>query len=1789
MLITLYDRSGEKKAELSPNDSSTQVKEIQGDNVLTLSFTHWEHIDLDVDDYADFEGERYWLTERYRPKQNSTKEWVYDIKLYGTESMIKRLLVLKSVDGEEEPVFTLTAPAREHVAMIVKCMNDGMGNITDWKVGQVDGTENIVIDYFGKYCDEALKEIAEKVGAEWWVEGTTVNVCRCEHGEPLHLGYNKGLTSIQPDTADNVKFYTRLYPKGSSRNIDREKYGHARLQLPDGAKYVEVNADKYGRVDHYEEDAFADIYPRRVGEVSSEVKTGEDGKPFTIWYFRDDELPFDPNDYEIANLVKRVSFQEGSELVGLGDEDGGTYYFEVNYESKSGEFEIITTWPYDDGTQLPGVAGSKLVPKVGDRYVLWNIRMPDEYYGLAEEEFLAAVDRYNAEHALDIAVYRCPTDHVWIEEQEAELQVGRRVILESDEYFPEAGCRESRITRITRRVNLPTQMDIEIGDALGRTSQQKLTDSINEARAYAAGTAGGGGLPDIIRTGDRTVWTDNNLLSARRAMAEFLSKTRPDVAEKLIRFIEGLEVGDWEPGVSGLKAWTDAGGDTWIETDNVRARKKAFFKSLAIEEAEYVGGELVLTPGGGIECTEAVALGRVDGRVRGWRCLYMSRDTDGKAVHCRIRERDLVKCQTFNLGHAGADGSYSDAENRYYWREVTAVGDPAAEADIVRDEQGREYCYIELGNLPGEYDPVGTDAPAEGDSIVQLGNRDDALRQKAIIISTTDTSSPSVRMFTGIDDFTLRGRMEVGLGVDETGKVYFRLGESGASQYLDYRQGQGLEVAGRISVRSTIGDTPIEDALKGTYRMELTPGALAVPCNADGDISQDEAMPAVEVTVYKGNQMMTQGRVNGYEAGTPAGTGLSFYRDTASPGVRFRLSDGSAMPADTATATCGVTVYENGREVATLVSAVSVYKVRPGQAGIPGESALRLVPSRDVVTIPCNANGVVTANGGQSVSDTLRSTTRVSLRLYKGSKLVGEPAYSKTSESNCTALLNNGVLYITQITADTAYVTVRGADSDGSYAEATVNFSKLKQGAAGEAAVVYTIEPSAQIIKKGPDDTFSPASLTCTVYETTGSEARKATDARPLYYRRNKGGTLSGWAALTLESGISGVVAPAAGDTELIFGLFSDTTAGRTLLAQARVPVLADAEDWGGNGINLLRDTNQGARHWEAGVHYENATTYPNDPNDYVSLGEGAAVPPGVLLTNGYMYPYGFSKTDYIPTSINYQMFFAAQEGLRLELDRKYTLSFEMTVEYTGTNLGYSYGLNRWVSSARPQNLIGGGRLPAQSTRARRTMAVSHCFVPSEINTGWDMDGLYTVGHFNLNVDQSETRTDSSTAVYSVEVRNVKLEAGTAGTGWTPSPHDVNYLMQAFKENTTIEGGVIMTSRVRVGYTNSQGIWTETGGLNGAVTNVSGTVQTDAPILYCGGQMVDRASSASDGAATSMIRLDGTAYFCANTVRMLPERMEVGDGVVLDAGGLHLYDADGRERLSVRNGPVGDLNGLDNLTPIAVEGNVQGTMALYCTERDSGTGIRPDTPGHYLKSYSSSGTVSIGSGLLGNDYRLSVTVEARFTLTPWGTGMKADVGLSAVLYRQGATGSAQRVATSALSLANSGNVFTGRAALALRLEKGWRYYIRIEGSAASVSNAANMTGVSCVTTVHGSATPVIHKTVLGDDGFVSGWGSGVVHVKEDEVNLVNGDCRMSLRSYNAVEIAQGNATLSIYTYGDYQNAHNEVMLTLDSGMDSQMDVKLTQGMILLRTAEMNRNGDFMLLDLAALKDKGFLK
>lgn len=732
MLLTLYDQYGNEKAELQANDSSTQDKEVQADNVLSLGFTLYEHVSIDVNDYVDFGGDRYWALEKYEPAEKSSVEWEYNVKLYGIESLIKRFLVLNNTDGENEAVFTLTARPVDHVRLIVKCINDGMDQTTNFKVGSVEGTDNVVINYEGKYCDEALKELAETIGVEWWFDGETLNLSRCEWGSAVVLGYGEGLTSLEQDKADNVKFYTRLFPIGSSRNIDRERYGASRLQLPGGAKYVDIPdlVERYGVFHHYEQEAFSGIYPRRVGVISSvrweEVKD-PDGNPFTIWYFKDNGLTFDPNDYEIGGLVKHVSFQSG-ELEGRD--------FEVNYNSKTKEFEIITTWPYDDDMQLPDVHGGQLVPAPGNTYILWNIRMPDEYYTLAETEFQTAVEAYNRKHTQDVSRYKGPTDHVWIEETGTELEIGRRVRLKSQEYFPRLGYRESRITRISRSVNLPSQMDIEISDALSSGTLDKIDDAISDAKSYAGSILGAVNVPDLIRSWDETKPTDNNIYSARRTHKEFLSKNTADRAKKKIIFDEGIEAGDYEAGERGghidgqgnaelltlvvrqllrsarfVDGFGGEGWQLWIDEqelanltiDKLTVRQVMTVFELLVDKVRSVGGQIVVSAANGkIKTVE-----EVDDY---YKITFEQENT--------FQAHDLMRCQTFTGGKL-----------KSYWVEVAAVDGNSVLVEA------------------SEFD---TSLPAAADEVVLMGNTEDTLRQNLILISATEDGQPRIDVMDGV-------------------------------------------------------------------------------------------------------------------------------------------------------------------------------------------------------------------------------------------------------------------------------------------------------------------------------------------------------------------------------------------------------------------------------------------------------------------------------------------------------------------------------------------------------------------------------------------------------------------------------------------------------------------------------------------------------------------------------------------------------------------------------------------------------------------------------------------------------------------------------------------------------------------------------------------------------------------------------------------------------------------------------------------------------------------------------
>lgn len=715
MELKVYDKSSNLRVILSPSDNSTQQEILQGGNVFSLSCTNYECISLEVNDYVDFCGKRYWVAEQYIPKMKSTKEWTYSVQLLGLESLIHRFLVLKLVDGDNEPVFSYTAPASEQLALIVACINVGMGT-TDWKVGEVIATENLVLDYDGTYCDEALKNLADKSGSEWWVDGTTINISRCEHGEAIPLAYGDGLITLDVATANNVKFFTRLFPFGSSRNIVASDYGYSRLQLPSRLKYLEQDVDAYGVIDHFERDAFADIYPHRVGSVSSvrsEERTGEDGSPFTVYFFKDDSLNFDPNSYEIAGLIKRVSFQEGSELAGLGE--GDEHYFEVNYDSKTKEFEIITQFSKDGGTQFPG---GLLVPKDGDKYILWNIKMPQEYYPLAEKEYEDAVIKYMADNRKNVSVYKGKTDYVEIEQRNYTLTLGQRIKLISDKYFPKTGYRISRITKITRKVNRPTEMDIEVSDVLSQSTLSNISDSVSDTKSYVKALASS--LPDIVKSWETTKLTDSNILSALRVLLEIakhaISKEHDDKSEGIITFMRGLisndvvkaklgaKFGDFvDSMIAGKGAGIDERGNAQVESLEVRSYMKVM--ELIINRISAVESDFNFTESGTIDKVEELEPGTYLLTIRKrW-------DFDFTA----FREHDVVYGSINTLL---SDGSYFTS-----WFRVLSVNTSAN--------------TLTVATYPDNEVPAGKNfAPASGMNISRRGNAQNEDRQSCWYISS---------------------------------------------------------------------------------------------------------------------------------------------------------------------------------------------------------------------------------------------------------------------------------------------------------------------------------------------------------------------------------------------------------------------------------------------------------------------------------------------------------------------------------------------------------------------------------------------------------------------------------------------------------------------------------------------------------------------------------------------------------------------------------------------------------------------------------------------------------------------------------------------------------------------------------------------------------------------------------------------------------------------------------------------------------------------------------------------
>lgn len=914
MELKIYNSTGALKLTASPNSTSTVTGEVMGEYAVSAAFTHTAFVQLDVNDYVLVEGVKYKLKAAYKPVKKNTQTFSYQVKFYAPIHDAEDALFLYEADGDTTTEFSYDGGPREHLQLWVDNMNRIAGGDL-WSIGTVITGENRTIDYRNVYCWEAAfgsNGIAATYDTELWADGYVVNLCKASRGEIVELGYQKGLTQLQPEENGEMRFFTRLFPLGSTRNIDPTKYGASRLQLPSREKYVDRNVDLYGVKEAWEEAAFADIYPKYVGSVTSvrsEQLTNEEGREYTVYYFKDSGMTFNPNDYEIPEYTKMLAFQTG-DLAGRGNDEG---YFEANWHADTQEWEIINVYP-DEETQLPG---GMIVPQPGDTYIPWNFRMPDEYVTAAEEAYRQAVDDFLASYSFDPTKYTAPTDRHYVERNAVPLMVGQNVRLLSDEYFT-GGYKDTRITKVVRKLNDLCQATLTCTDKIG-TGWKTSVDNQLSSLQYKLSKQAEQAVIDIIKTTDTKTPSDWNVFSALKSLAMFLRKDKDDTASGIITFLKGLisdniQSRDFTSGPFGtgfIVKREPKTGKSYIEADEIYIRLKAYFDTLEIKHLSHVGGRIVLSPAS-MECNKVEILSgesetlfdkagsqlfdvngeplsaMLAGGEQVYRCYFNNTDGEKEIVN-EFAIDDLAQCREFNV----KENISHNVSNQYYWRRVVGVGSN----------------YIDLSITDCD---SGSMIPKAGDTIVTIGNKTDVNRQHVIFLSSYDDDAPCFKLYSGINDYSILNKevTVISPNADKnvfTGKVVIKPGSVGFGNLTDAPD-MGLieseinnakEDAANAQEAASNAQEDVSD-LKG-----YVDGAFA-----DGIITEAEAkaiatyINTVESTSQAAAKSYSELYNNGYlEGSAKVSLGNSYasfvsYKDALLNAIETAIADGKTTTAE---------------------------------------------------------------------------------------------------------------------------------------------------------------------------------------------------------------------------------------------------------------------------------------------------------------------------------------------------------------------------------------------------------------------------------------------------------------------------------------------------------------------------------------------------------------------------------------------------------------------------------------------------------------------------------------------------------------------------------------------------------------------------------------------------------------------------------------------------------------------------------------------------------------------------
>ncbi len=506
------------------------------------------------------------------------------------------------------------------------------------------------------------------------------------------------------------------------------------------------------------------------------------------------------------------------------------------------------------GIVMPN-AGNNIKPSVGDSFVFLNIDMPQAYITKAEKELEEAIIKYMANNNREKFTFSIKLSRIFLAENPSIgnlLNENARIDLEYNGRF-----HQLYVSNYTLKVdeNVLPEISIQLTDTLtiGKNSLQTAIDGVKQDIMNSIGSV------DFLKQG----------------LKYFLRKDTSDYARDFITFLRGLKVGSYtEGGNSGGIFAVDANGKTYIETDMLKVRAKAYFETLEIINTNSIGGRQIITPGGSITCNKVV-----EGDTY-YRCYFVN-DADNTPIENRFKVDDQALSQDFNI----KEGIYENVSNHYYWRKVVAIGED----------------YIDLSKTDAD---VSSDIPKAGDVICQLGNKTDKTRQNAIIFSAVDFYSPSITLYAGIDSYSYVNKEYVSYGVDKTTNeaffnVYGRMyvGDRNKTSYMQYSEKDGLQIKGKLQVGTTIGSgQTVEDALEQT-KNDAIAGAkenldeFATIVNGSLGELQDQIDGAIETWFYDPVPTLTNQPAVNWTTDKDKNTHLGdLYYDSNGKAYRFQLT-----------------------------------------------------------------------------------------------------------------------------------------------------------------------------------------------------------------------------------------------------------------------------------------------------------------------------------------------------------------------------------------------------------------------------------------------------------------------------------------------------------------------------------------------------------------------------------------------------------------------------------------------------------------------------------------------------------------------------------------------------------------------------------------------------------------------------------------------------------------------------------------------------------------------------------